>query len=397
MVGPHAARADLPRVVVVTCHWGEAIDEETTATRLVAGALARRAEVSVVHLVAPPGEAGCSTDSVFTVHRVPLHGARPLRAGLLRAALGAQDGGRRLPVGAAALLDRYEGAAPGVSELVRSLAPDSVVLAGHRQPWDLAALAGPARPRVVALPFLDDLQRLASPGVRRLLEVADALGVAHPGEGRAVLAALGGRRAGAVVPLDIALSVNRSATAARLFGVRFFGRYVLLIRSFPPGGGRFARSVTHEVLRHVVRDVSVAEIDDSHWRISDDENTLELPVNATRVNLWRLMAHALYTIDLRPPGPVGREAIESMLLGTPVVAPEPSAAMEHVAAANGGLWYRDAGELFDASRALMDGALRRRLAVQAREYADAHHGRTDDFVERMAALVLAPSRAALPR
>jgi hypothetical protein len=77
-----------------------------------------------------------------------------------------------------------------------------------------------------------------------------------------------------------------------------------------------------------------------------------------------------------------------MLLGTPYLAPEPSAAMSHVEAANGGLWYRDAGELFDAMRVLMNVSLRNRFAAQARSYADERHGRMDDFVERMATLVL---------
>jgi len=172
------------------------------------------------------------------------------------------------------------------------------------------------------------------------------------------------------------------------FGVRWFGRYVLSIRDFPPGGARYVRSVTHEVLRSVVGRVSVAEVDGEQWRISDRENTLELPVSPSRVNLWRLMAHAVATIDLRPPGPFGRETIESMLLGTPVVVPDASAAMEHAAAADGGLWYRDVGELFDATRVLMYRPVRDRLAAQGRAYADAKHGQVDDFVARVGRIVL---------
>ena len=190
------------------------------------------------------------------------------------------------------------------------------------------------------------------------------------------------------MPIDLALNLNRGATTQGLFGVGWFGRFVVAIRRFPADGARFSRSVTHEILRSVLPHVSVAEVDGLRWRITDSENTVELPVNPTRVNLWRLMAHALVTVDLRPPGPLGREAIESMMLGTPVVVPDESAAMEHARAASGGLWYRNPGELLDSVSALMDGRLRYRLSLQGREYATATHGQMEDFVTRMSNLVL---------
>ena len=383
-----------PLVAIVTRHWGDDLDETTTATRTIAGALARVADVEIVHLTSPPEAERHYADSVFVVHCVPRHGARPLRSGLGLAALGAHDGGRRMPNAAQAVLDRYEGDAPDVGPMLRSLRPDAVVLAGCHQPFDVDALRDIGR--VVVLPFLDDVRRLSTPTLARLLNVADAIGVVHPGEERAVLEVVGQSRRADIVPLRLAFSVNRSAVRQKLFGVKWFGRYFLLIRNFPIGAPRYDRSVTHEVLRGILGEVSVAEVDGDHWRISDDQNTLELPVNPTRVNLWRLMAHALVTIDARPPGPVGQEAIESMLLGTPVLVAEPSAAMEHASAADGGLWYRDSGELFDAARTLMVRPVRERLAAQARAYADEHHGQMGPFVERVASLVLghAPAEVA---
>ena len=77
-----------------------------------------------------------------------------------------------------------------------------------------------------------------------------------------------------------------------------------------------------------------------------------------------------------------------MMLGTPVVVPDASAAMEHAAVAGGGLWYRNSGELLGAVSALMDGQLRYRLAAQGKEYATAVHGQMDNFVSRMTGLVL---------
>ncbi len=382
----------MPRVAIVTQHWGSRPDELTEMTRLVAGALARHATVEIVHLLAPPEPPRTSVDSVFRVHQVPLHGARPLRASILRAALGTYDRGRNVPARAATILHDLEGSAPDVPDLLAELAPDAVVLAGHHQPWDVRALgARGARgaPRVVVLPCTADGSTLRSAPVARLLDRADVAGAAHSGERRALEAAT----AGAVEARDLGLGVgvNRSAAANRLFGVRFFGAYVLIIRSFPPGGSRWGRSVTHDVLRSTLGDISVAEVDGDTWRIGDKENTLELPVSPSRVNLWRLMAHAIATVDLRPPGPVGRETIESLLLGTPVVVPEESAAHEHAADAGGGLWYRNDGELIDSVRALSDRRLRDRLAVQGKRWADRYHGDMDDFVERMRVLVLGDS------
>lgn len=375
-----------PLVVIVTRHWGEDGDEETFATRSLAGALAPRCRVEVVHLVQPPHPTGTVDDSVFRVHRVALRGARPLRASLLRAALGAYDE-ERVPAPVAGVLEAYEGHAPEVPDLLRALGPDAVVLAGSHQPYDPAVLErGPERRfRLVVLPMCAEARELTEPATAHVLELADLVGALHPGEADAL------RRAGIerVEPLRIGLALNRSATAERLFGVRFFGRYVLLLRRFPPGGARYERTVTHELLRDVLGGrVSVAEVDGDRWRVTDTENTLTFPVNPSRVNLWRLMAHAQFTVDLRPPGVLGREALESMLLGTPVVALDQSAAMAHVEAANGGLWYRDAGELLDAARLLMDDGLRRRLAYQGEDYARAHHGDLDRFIDHAAGLVL---------
>jgi hypothetical protein len=391
MDGPGDVMPLTGRVAIVTTHWGSDLDEATEATRLLAGALARGTEVDIVHLVAPPEPAETRNDSVFTVHRVPLHGTRSLRAGLVRAALATYDDGREVPDVAARLLETFAGSAPDVPAVLERLAPDAVVLAGHQQPFDLEVLGrrgAPGAPRVVFLPYLADPTVLRSAPVARLVERADLVATSHSGERRAVLAAFPERSEADVVPLDCGFSVNRGAAANRLFGVRFFGTYVLTIRSFPPGGARWQRSATHEVLRSTVGRLSVAEIDGEQWRISDRENTLELPVSPSRVNLWRLMAHAVATVDLRPPGPIGRETIESLLLGTPVVVPDNSAAQEHAADANGGLWYRDAGELIDAVRVLSDRRMRDRLAAQGKAWADATHGRMDEFVDRARGLVL---------
>jgi hypothetical protein len=408
--------------VVVTRHWGEE-EEAASTTRLVAGALARHAEVVVVHL--DPALAGQPApppvlDSVFTVHRIPVYGSDRRRSRLLEAALAAHDGGYRVPRLGAHVQQAMQGVAPDAPRLVESLRPDAVLLAGSEQPYNLEVLGRPGdsgRARVVVMPMAGDVRYLRSPVVTRLFEHADAIATVHPGEQRALAAAgaveLGppmpgplaggpsrGGRAGAswsapaVVPIELGLVVHRGSTEHRLFGVRSFGPYVVLLRRFPAGGPRFQRSITHELLREVVAPLAVAEVDGVRWRITDAGMTLDLPVGPSRVNLWRLLGHAHAVVDVRPPGPVGREAIEAMMLGVPSVVPENSAAKAHVEAGSGGLWYADHEELVDEVRAVCDEGLHDALARSGEAYAMATHARIDEFVSRMAGLVL--GRAPVP-
>jgi hypothetical protein len=371
------------RIAIVTRSWGTS-DDGAELTRLVAGALARCGDVEILHCTDTRAPA-VRAESVFTVHAVPLLDAHPERSAIAVAA--ATVGDAPVPPAIVDLLERWEGTAPGVPALLKEIDPDVVVLAGASQPWELGCLGVAGRrdrPRVVALPMLGANGIALSRGLSGIVEVSDVVATIHPGEHRALAAEFGDRVL--LTPLDIALPLNRSATAQGLFGVGWFGPYAVVIRRFPADGGRYADSVTHDVLRSALGGVAVAEVDGGKWRIADAENTAELPVNPTRVNLWRLMANGLMTIDLRPPDRFGREAIESMLLGTPVVVPDKSAAMEHAAAADGGLWYRNLGEVLDCAEALCDEGIRLALGRQGSAYAQAHHGAMDAFVGRCAAL-----------
>jgi hypothetical protein len=389
------ARASRLVVAIVTRHWGQASSEAAAATRLIAGALARHADVAVVQLCDAPG--ATHPDSIFEVHPVVVHGANPRRSALLRAALNGRASANGPPPAAAELLRRYGGEASEVPAALKEISPDAVVLAGVDQPWDVSSLGEPGhgdRPRVLVIPFLDAGR--PSPGeVARLVEHADRVGTVHPGE-RAMLESVAPDRAPDIVPIDLAIGVNRHATADPLVGVAAFGEYVLLIRRFPAGGPRLARSVNAEMLPSILDGLSVAEVDGETWRICDDHNSAALPVNPSGVNFARLVARARATIDVRPPGPIGTIAIESMLLGVPAVVPDGSAAQAHVAAANGGLWYRNIGELFDAVRVLVRTPIGAILAGQGRTWAQARHGDIDDFVARMAALVLGTDTAPDP-
>ena len=173
------------RILVVTEHWGSSEDEAAAVTRLLAGALARTNDVEIVHLVDAVEAHALADESVFRIHRVRLLGAQQATAAIVRAALASHDDGRVIPTALRGVLEDLDGAAPGAAALIEERAPDAVLLAGHRQPYDLSVLGDRVAgrtPRVVFCPMLTDLRRVADERVRRLVELADAIGVLHPGE-----------------------------------------------------------------------------------------------------------------------------------------------------------------------------------------------------------------------
>ncbi|HEX3947313.1 MAG TPA: hypothetical protein VHW47_06385 [Acidimicrobiales bacterium] len=106
----------------------------------------------------------------------------------------------------------------------------------------------------------------------------------------------------------------------------------------------------------------------------------------TRTDLWRLVAHALVTVDLAPGSLLARECVESLRYGTPVVVPAGTAAAE-LAGSGGGLWYSGPAELLACVEALDDRQLRDELGGQGRELADTWYGDPTAFVDRVGAML----------
>ncbi len=338
------AEPERARVVVVTDRWGSEWDERAAATRLVAGAIALRSRVAIVHL-SDDATAGASLrkdyDSLFPV---------------------------------------YSGSSTEAIGVILEEAPSAVLLAGAASLALAAEVArAPRRPRLVALPLLGGAEAVQPAAVSGSSPSLDAAGVFSDLEGA--------RLAVAQHRLSVALPVNGSATSAGVVGVSDFGRYVLVISGFDGADGA-TECPPHDYLRHVFGDVAIAEVKPGRWRVTGRGRGVEMSWPATRMNLWRLMAHAAVTVDLRPPGPLGREAIESLRLGTPVVVPEPSAASELAAASNGGLWYRTLGEMADAVALLLgEPGLAERLGASGKAWADRLHGDTESFVRGVGELV----------
>ncbi len=80
----------------------------------------------------------------------------------------------------------------------------------------------------------------------------------------------------------------------------------------------------------------------------------------TRMDLWRLLAHANVCIDLAPGSHIARECIEALRFGTPIIVPQDSGPGALHAAGAGGATFRDESELLAAVDHLPGGYRARR-------------------------------------
>lgn len=388
-------------VVLVTARWGDAQGEPAAVLRLLAGALSTRAPVEVFVLqtagekTSGAGVLRTRRDSVFDVHEVPAAPADPVQAGIVRTALGRSDSERLPDAAGSRLVELAGGRSPGVAEQIASLGPESVVLAGLETSW-LAKALRPllGRTRVVSVPLLSDGAMAGLPALRPLLTEVDAVAVLSRAE-RTLLATRpdspgrsGDGTSPEVVELEVAFGFDRSAAESRTAATGGFEGGVVLMTGFPPGSPGAVRAPGHDYVRLALGPLAVAEVALERWSVSDPGRSFEVRARS-RANLWRLLHQAVVCIDLRPGSVAARETIESLLLGTPVVVPEGTVAAEWAERSNGGLWYRDYRELFDAAKAIVDDpALRGQLGRQGREWAESVHGDQDRFAEQVARLVL---------
>ncbi|HSZ36903.1 MAG TPA: hypothetical protein VK773_07400 [Acidimicrobiales bacterium] len=107
----------------------------------------------------------------------------------------------------------------------------------------------------------------------------------------------------------------------------------------------------------------------------------------TRMDLWRLMAHAAVCVDLDPGRLVARECVEALRLGTPIVVPEPAEPAATHARAGGGSTFGDAAELIAAVGTLSSSGGRAVASDSGRRYADAAYGDPERLVGQLKALL----------
>ena len=103
----------------------------------------------------------------------------------------------------------------------------------------------------------------------------------------------------------------------------------------------------------------------------------------TRTDLWRLVAHAMVTVDLAPGPIIARECVESLRFGTPILVPTESAARPH-ADAGGGVTFSGYPELLAGVAHLFDESVRATMSSLGRRYADTYYGDQRAFVDSVA-------------
>jgi hypothetical protein len=182
--------------------------------------------------------------------------------------------------------------------------------------------------------------------------------------------------------------VDPGAMAHRHHGFGFTG-YVLVLsdreepRDDPPSAVAWLTSAFHD--RYVVLVESAVA---SAWRGRSLRGTTSVD---TRMDLWRLVAHAGVCVDLAPGPYVARECVEALRLGTPIIVPQSAPAAAAHARASGGGSFSDTWGLIEATDKL--GAEVAEASARARDFADEVYGDPSGFVGHLEQLLRAPPGA----
>jgi hypothetical protein len=109
----------------------------------------------------------------------------------------------------------------------------------------------------------------------------------------------------------------------------------------------------------------------------------------TRMDLWRLLAHANVCIDLAPGSSIARECIEALRFGTPIIVPGWAEAASVHAQESGGSIFGDPDDLLMAVGRMRDEADRSRVSETGRHYSESRFGDPAALVARVRALLRA--------
>jgi hypothetical protein len=181
--------------------------------------------------------------------------------------------------------------------------------------------------------------------------------------------------------IGLFVPVHPLAASHRHHGFGFTG-YVLVLSDRaghhvdPPAAVHWLTSALHDQWIVLVES-AVA----SAWKGRSLRGTTSVD---TRMDLWRLVAHAGVCIDLAPGQIIARECVEALRLGTPIVVPEEAEVAASHARASGGTTFADWWEMLAGVDATGSAAHRSSAVTQGRTYADTRFGDPGGFVDRLA-------------
>jgi hypothetical protein len=180
--------------------------------------------------------------------------------------------------------------------------------------------------------------------------------------------------------VNIHVPVNRQAELHRHNAFGFTG-YQLVLSGRPGGLDDLPASAAWITATFHGADVIVVEHGvASAWRGRALRGQASVD---SRMDLWRLVAHACVCIDLAPGRHFARECVESLRFGTPIIVHDGSGPAATHARASGGATFGDPEDLLRAIEPLRSGDVRSARARQGRDYADSTYGDPATFAERV--------------
>jgi hypothetical protein len=195
------------------------------------------------------------------------------------------------------------------------------------------------------------------------------------------------RLVGGDEPVGVHVPVNRLAAQHRHHGFGFTD-YVLVLsdrtddqEGAPPPAAAWVSAAFPEA------DVVVVE-DAVAWAWKGRALRGKVSVD-TRMDLWRLLAHANVCIDLAPGPTIARECIEALRFGTPIIVPDRAGAASVHADESGGSIFGDPDDLLTAVGRMRDEADRSRVSDAGLRYSESRFGDPAALVARVRALLRA--------
>jgi glycosyltransferase involved in cell wall biosynthesis len=387
--------------VVAATQAGSPWREEVLMVRRLAGALACTAEVDV--LVAGGMPASGERDAAVRVLRFAGEETpEQRRDAYLRAAFGLADFHQPTLCTCAEILTRDLAAQipPALQRRLADLAcPDSAELRAHlrTERYDVVVVAGYAAAplvedarcaRLVLVPLARDEPSFHLAVYDPLFERAAAIVVFTEAERRLVGRRVGNDADPRVRNVGFVLRSNPAATGSALHAATDH-RFLLVARDW---GQSFATEWLVRVVRGLTRrfsDLKVYLVGPGVGRVDDTPGIVRRTVRS-RLDVERWMGRALAVFDPEPNRLLGRDVIEALLLGTPVIVPAcGGATREHAESGDAGLWYRSEAEVEECVALLSDLDLRATLGRQGRVYAENRYGDREAFTQRVAEAVCA--------
>ena len=371
-----------PVVALLVAHW-DSDSEEGWFIRQVAGALACAADV---HVITPDaGTSDITVDGVFCVHCLgtPVEEFAELRRDLLVEGISTTVSRPEelLDDAVSRLLDQ-DLVAPwdGATEVIASLHPSLVVVAGHQ---NIGAMTVVDRldddVAVTTIALGSDLDSLVFPHFLRHYSRSRSILAVTQVEHDALVGVLPEPGVAYVVGTPLAANPSAWTEPDQLAGS---SDYVLVLTHTDSGSGAREAELA-QLLRTAAPERRVAVAHNDAFMVWHRGRVVKGQPIRRSSDMARVMAWARATVDLRPGRLFARPCLESLLYGTPIVVPHDSRAREHADVGRGGLWFENPAELAWCVEAMFDPAIRASLSTRGRAYAAREFGSTDRFIERV--------------